>query len=62
MVFTAAAVLCMKTNVLLNLRSGVGYPKVSIEGSERPYDHLAAYQKSGQDHECSLSTKGIFCW
>ncbi|XP_059592793.1 uncharacterized protein LOC100855402 isoform X4 [Vitis vinifera] len=36
-----------------------GYPKGSIEGSERPYDHLAAHQKPGQDHECSLSTNGV---
>ena len=36
-----------------------GYPKGSIEGSERSYDHLAAHQKPGQDHECSLSTNGV---
>ena len=42
--------------------SGVGHLEGPIEGNERPYDHLAAYQKPGQDHECNLSNKGIFWW
>lgn len=44
------------------MRSGVVYPKGSIEGDDRLYDHLSAYQKPGQDHEGNLSTKGIFWW